>query len=166
MQKLGYPAVLSVALRSLVENAIKYVEENGLPEESYFIIGFSTNHPSSEMPDALFRKHPNSMKIIIQEWYDKLETDNAGFWITLNFSGVAESIYVPYHAITYFADPGMCLEFEFPPPEDIILDADTLPPINVVEGIESNRTGRDRKLWSSIGEVEGDVYNLDDYRND
>ena len=167
MQKLGYPTVLSVALRSLVKDAIEYVQENGLPEKSYFIIGFSTEHPGSDMSDALFRKHPKTMKIIIQEWYEKLNTGNAGFSITLNFSGVPENIYVPYHAITYFTDPGMGLEFEFPPPEDINLDTDSLSPVNVVEGIESYRAGRSRNLWSpSPDDFKGDVYNIDDYRDD
>lgn len=115
MGTINYPELMTAAFRRVIFEVLKDVEVNGLPAKSHFVISFLTHHPGVEIPDWLRNEHPHEMQIILQHWFKDLETGEAGFWVTLNFDGKAESIYVPYHALTTFADPGAGVEFSLAP---------------------------------------------------
>lgn len=115
MDTINYPELMTAAFRSVISEILKDVEVNGLPAKSHFMISFLTHHPGVEVPDWLRDEHPHEIQIILQHWFKDLKTGAAGFWVTLNFDGKPESIYVPYHALTTFADPGAGVEFSLAP---------------------------------------------------
>ena len=45
------------------------------------------------------------MTIVIQHQFSNLVVENTGFYIDLSFGGIRQTLYIPFDAISYFADP-------------------------------------------------------------
>lgn len=110
---IDYGKLVDEAMHVIVFKALKMVETNGLPGVHHFFISFVTNHKRVKLSSALCNKYPREMTIVLQYQYEDLRVDSKGFAITLSFSGVKEPIYVPYAAITTFADPSVQFGLQF-----------------------------------------------------
>lgn len=53
------------------------------------------------------------MTIAIQHQFKSLVIEDEGFKISLSFAGKFEKLYIPYRAITSFADPSMNFALKF-----------------------------------------------------
>ncbi len=115
MKAINYPEIIAEAIRGAVAAVLRSVEDDGLPEANHFIMTFRTDHPGSDIPDRLRKDHPREMRIIMQHWFKNLTVGEAGFWVTLSFNNTPETIYVPFSALTDFADPGAGVQFKFLP---------------------------------------------------
>ena len=58
-------------------------------------------------------KYPREMTIVLQYQYQDLAVDSKGFTVSLSFNGVKEKIYIPFTAITTFADPSVQFGLQF-----------------------------------------------------
>ena len=104
--EIKYGALLNDALRGMLRRLLQSIEQAGaLPDEHHFYITFQTGHKNTDIPSWLCKEFPDEMTIVIQNWYDGLQVNEDGFHITLNFSGKAEALYIPFKAITAFVDP-------------------------------------------------------------
>ena len=115
MGAINYPEIMAEAFREMIGKVLKVVEKEGLSSPNYFMISFHTRHKGVVIADWLLNEHPNEMQIVIQHWFENLRVHKGGFWITLNFSNETETLYIPYSAITAFADPGAGVEFSLLP---------------------------------------------------
>lgn len=92
-------------MRLMIKEILQDVQKKGLIQDQHFYISFNTNCKGVTMPQYLRSKHAGEMMIVIQDEFDNLRVDDAGFGITLVFSGKAEDIYISFNSMSTFVDP-------------------------------------------------------------
>ncbi|QIE42531.1 SspB family protein [Meridianimarinicoccus aquatilis] len=106
-RSIDYGNLMHRAMRTLIQNVLADIAQNGLPGEHHFFITFDTLHPEVQLADWLSDRYPEEMTIVIQHWFDNLTVTDEGFAITLNFGDRPEPMYIPYDAIRTFVDPSV-----------------------------------------------------------
>lgn len=132
---IDYGNLMHRAMRSLIQEVLIRVRDNGLPGAHHFFITFDTMHPDVEIADWLSDRYPGEMTVVIQHWFDNLVVTDEGFTITLNFGDNPETLYIPYDAIKTFVDPSVefGLRFETQEDSDDAQDTDEAPMDEMVE---------------------------------
>ena len=110
---LRYDLWVEDAFRSVVRRALLHTEAHGLPGDHHFYITFRTAAPGVRMPPYLKAMHAGEMTIVLQFKFDDLAVDDGGFSVTLSFKGRRENLYVPFNAVTSFADPSVNFGLQF-----------------------------------------------------
>ncbi len=116
--EIDYGSLMHNAMRSLIQQVLTDVSENGLPGAHHFFITFDTQHPEAKLADWLRERYPEEMTVVMQHWFDGLEVNDDGFAITLNFGEAPEPLYIPYDAIQTFVDPSVEFGLRFEASED------------------------------------------------
>ena len=148
---IDYGTLMHKAMRTLIFDVLKDVEQSGLPGEHHFFITFDTTVEGVEISEWLRKRYPEEMTIVIQHWFDGLNVKEDGFDITLNFGDQPESLVVPFLAILTFVDPSVEFGLRFEQNED-----DEKPQLSEME------KASDQKKKSS--KKKGDVVSLDSFR--
>ena len=129
---LRYDLWIEDAFRSVVRRALNYTATRGLPGDHHFYITFRTEAPGVRMPGYLKAQHPLEMTIVLQFKFDDLAIDDDGFSVGLSFKGKRENLYIPFAAVSSFADPSVNfgLQFKVTAQGEVHADAsgDTPPP--------------------------------------
>lgn len=115
---IDYGNLMHRAMRSLIQEVLIDIRDDGLPGEHHFFITFDTMHPDVEIADWLSDRYPGEMTVVIQHWFDNLVVTDEGFSITLNFGDNPEPLYIPYDSIKTFVDPSVEFGLRFETPED------------------------------------------------
>jgi len=110
---IGYQALTDAALRSVVRDALKRIEKQGLIGSHHFCITFNTQFPGVEIPDFLHEQYPDEMMIILQHQYSGLKVKDHFFQVTLSFKKIPATLTVPFAALTQFVDPGVQFGLQF-----------------------------------------------------
>ena len=148
---IDYGTLMHKAMRTLIFDVLKDVEQSGLPGEHHFFITFDTTVEGVEISEWLRQRYPEEMTIVIQHWFDGLNVKEDGFDITLNFGDQPESLVVPFLAILTFVDPSVEFGLRFEQNED-----DEQPKFSEME------KANDQEKKSST--KKGDVVSLDSFR--
>jgi hypothetical protein len=155
------------AMRSLIQEVLEGVQENGLPGEHHFFITFDTKHPDAELADWLRERYPDEMTVVMQHWFDDLKVTDIGFNITLNFGDQPVALYVPYGAIKTFVDPSVEFGLRFESQDDDN-DEDETATADATIGGKENVTGTGDKSKKSpeksSDHKDADVVSLDSFR--
>ena len=117
-EEIDYGNLMHNAMRSLIQDVLAEVKNNGLPGEHHFFITFDTNHVEVEMAPWLKERYPTEITVVMQHWYDDLEVRDDGFSVTLNFGDTPEHLVIPYEAILTFVDPSVEFGLRFESSED------------------------------------------------
>ena len=120
--EIDYGNLMHNAMRSLIQDVLTEVKNNGLPGEHHFFITFDTNHAGVEMASWLKDRYPTEITVVMQHWYDDLEVKDDGFSVTLNFGDTPEHLVIPYESILTFVDPSVEFGLRFESNEE---DEDT-----------------------------------------
>lgn len=176
---LPYDAWIEDALRSVIRQAIAQAAETGLPGEHHFYVTFRTDHPLTEVPDRLHEQYPEEMTVVLQHQFDGLEVDDVAFGVTLYFGGVPTRLYVPFEAVTSFADPSVnfglqlkaadelteeeAAELEVPETLDLPIDTDAADDAGARTSAEDDGNGDDGDDDDDGGKS-GEVIALDKFR--
>ena len=112
-RSIDYGNLMHRAMRGLIRDVLEQIADQGLPGTHHFFITLNTRHDGLEMADWLRERYPDEITIVIQHWYDNLSVDDDGFAITLNFGNQPEPLYIPFDAITTFADPSVVFGLKF-----------------------------------------------------
>ncbi len=120
--EIDYGNLMHNAMRSLIQDVLTEVKNNGLPGEHHFFITYDTNHAGVEMASWLKDRYPTEITVVMQHWYDDLEVKDDGFSVTLNFGDTPEHLVIPYEAILTFVDPSVEFGLRFETNEE---DEDT-----------------------------------------
>ena len=150
--EIDYGNLMHNAMRSLIQDVLTEVKNNGLPGEHHFFITFDTNHAGVEMASWLKDRYPTEITVVMQHWYDDLEVKDDGFSVTLNFGDTPEHLVIPYEAILTFVDPSVEFGLRFETNEE---DEDTDEQKPTVSK-ESNKDDTKRET--------GQVVSLDNFR--
>lgn len=149
---IDYGNLMHRAMRGLIHDVLRGVEQDGLPGDHHFFITFDTQHPDVELADWLSDRYPGEMTVVMQHWYDALEVNSDGFEVTLNFGDQPERLYIPYDSIKTFVDPSVEFGLRFETQEDE--DDEPTPPDDDPEHPEPDDT--------SVQDAE--VVSLDSFR--
>ena len=150
--EIDYGNLMHNAMRSLIQDVLTEVKNNGLPGEHHFFITFDTNHAGVEMAPWLKDRYPTEITVVMQHWYDDLEVKDDGFSVTLNFGDTPEHLVIPYEAILTFVDPSVEFGLRFETNEE---DEDTDEQKPTVSK-ESNKDNTKKET--------GQVVSLDNFR--
>jgi hypothetical protein len=148
---IDYGTLMHKAMRTLIFDVLKDVEQSGLPGEHHFFITFDTTVEGVEISEWLRKRYPEEMTIVIQHWFDGLNVKEDGFDITLNFGDQPESLVVPFLAILTFVDPSVEFGLRFEQNED-----DEQPQFSEMEKANNQEKKSSKK--------KGDVVSLDSFR--
>ena len=148
---IDYGTLMHKAMRTLIFDVLKDVEQSGLPGEHHFFITFDTTVEGVEISEWLRTRYPEEMTIVIQHWFDGLNVKEDGFDITLNFGDQPESLVVPFLAILTFVDPSVEFGLRFEQNED-----DEQPKFSEMEKANDQEKKSSKK--------KGDVVSLDSFR--
>ncbi len=110
---IDYEMLVEEALRDVVKSALKIAEKDGLPEEAHFYISFKTQFSGVEMDSSLREINPDEMTIVLQHQYWDLVVSEELFGVTLSFSGVKQSLVIPFASVTHFTDPSVGFGLQF-----------------------------------------------------
>jgi hypothetical protein len=110
---IGYQALTDAALRSVVRDALKRVEKQGLVASHHFCITFKTHFAGVEIPDFLSEQYPDEMMIILQHQFSGLKVKDDHFQVMLSFKKIPATLTVPFAALTQFVDPGVQFGLQF-----------------------------------------------------
>ena len=148
---IDYGTLMHKAMRTLIFDVLKDVEQSGLPGEHHFFITFDTTVEGVQISEWLRQRYPEEMTIVIQHWFDGLNVKEDGFDITLNFGDQPESLVVPFLAILTFVDPSVEFGLRFEQNED-----DEQPKFSEMEKVNDKEKKSSKK--------KGDVVSLDSFR--
>ena len=111
---IDYNAHTINAMRIVVKEVLKSIQNNTLPENHHFYITFDTNFKNVEIPNSLKKKHPEEMTIVIENsFWDLIIKDNL-FSITLSFNNIKSKLTIPYKSLLVFSDPFASFHLKFP----------------------------------------------------
>ena len=150
--EIDYGNLMHNAMRSLIQDVLTEVKNNGLPGEHHFFITFDTNHESVEMASWLKDRYPTEITVVMQHWYEDLEVKDDGFSVTLNFGDTPEHLVIPYEAILTFVDPSVEFGLRFETNEE----EDEIDEQKPADSEESNQNETKKET--------GQVVSLDNFR--
>lgn len=115
---LPYEGWIQESLRGVLRFALDRAASEGLPGDHHFYITFRTDAPGVAMPERLRAQYPHEMTIVLQHQFDGLHTTDHGFGVKLYFGGVPAPLFIPWAAISQFADPSVRFGLRFDTPEN------------------------------------------------
>ena len=110
---IGYQALTDAALRSVVRDALRRIEKQGLIGSHHFYLTFKTHFPGVEIPSFLREQYPDEMTIILQHQYWGLKVKEDLFEVALTFRKLPATLVIPFAALTAFFDPGVQFGLQF-----------------------------------------------------
>lgn len=157
---IDYGNLMHAAMRSLIQQVLTDVSENGLPGAHHFFITFDTAHPDVAIADWLRDRYPGDMTVVIQHWFENLNVTDDGFSITLNFGDMPEPLYIPFDAMRTFVDPSVEFGLRFEATDE---DLEEEPDISLAPMPEHLAdTGEEDDTPAPKGDAE--VVSLDSFR--
>ena len=110
---MNYEAMVSNALRGVMIEALE-IAAKGLPGDHHFFIELNTRYAGVHLSAQLSAQYPETMTIVLQHQYWDLTVSRDEFSVGLAFSGIRNSLTVPFGAVISFADPcvNFALQFE------------------------------------------------------
>ena len=150
---IDYGKLMHRAMRSLIQDVLVDVRDNGLPGAHHFFITFETTYPGTKIADWLKERYPEEMTVVMQHWFDALIVTDDGFSVTLNFGDTPENLYIPYDAIQTFVDPSVEFGLRFEQ-QDEDEDEDAAPMVE----------DEDPETAQQEEPAAGDVVSLDSFR--
>ena len=168
-EMLCYDVWIEEALRRVIERALTFATEHGLPGDHHFYITFKTGGDGVEVPSYLRAEHPDEMTIVLQHQFENLIVDANGFAVSLRFKGKPEQMVIPYAAITSFADPSVNFGLQL---KTVSMNDEDLPALggdgdqNYHEVIEQPAVTEDNDDSDDHDQAKtGEVIALDTFRN-
>jgi hypothetical protein len=110
---IDYDTLTDQALRSVVREALKRTEKQGLIGKHHFYISFKTHDPGVDIPPFLVERYPDEMTIVLQQQFWGLKVGEDSFEVGLSFQKIPATLTIPLAAVTSFVDPGVQFGLQF-----------------------------------------------------
>jgi uncharacterized protein len=110
---IGYEVLADRALRSVVKEALKRTEKQGLLGSHHFYLTFRTKDPGVEIPEFLLERFPEEMTIVLQNQFWGLKVSEDEFEVGLTFQKMPTTLVIPFAALTAFVDPSVQFGLQF-----------------------------------------------------
>lgn len=103
--KIDYQALLDESMIDLVKKVLIIIQEKGLDEDQSFYISFRTNVADVVLSKRVRQLYPEEITIVLQYQFRDLYVLPDRFSVNIAFSGISETIEIPFYSITSFVDP-------------------------------------------------------------
>ncbi len=161
--KIDYEALKQEALRSIVRQVLEKTAARGERiGEHHFYITFKTEAEGVKVPGHLREKFPEEMTIAIQHQFWDLEVHEDYFEVILKFSGIPQSLSIPFKAMTKFIDPPANFGLAFEQIED--LEAGEPEPSAPKETAQAEDTDEPDQDEQAATTEDNNVVSLDRFR--
>jgi uncharacterized protein len=110
---MRYDQLAQDALRGVVRQALKRVQQQGLPGSHHFYIEFETPYPGVELSVRMREKYPREMTVVMQHQFHNLLVHEDKFEVELSFDNVREKLVIPFNAVKNFFDPAVPFGMRF-----------------------------------------------------
>lgn len=110
---IRYDLLVQEALRGVVRKVLTDAARDGLQGDHHFYITFKTHAPGVRLSPRMRGEYPTEMTIILQHQFWGLNVMEHGFEVGLSFRKIPETLFVPYSALTGFADPSVQFGLKF-----------------------------------------------------
>ena len=143
LSNFNYDELVQRALVSVVREVLSRVSVDGLSGNHHFFVRFRTDHPLTRVPRFLKERHPEEVMIVLQHQFWNLQVSDDGFSVELSFSGIRESLFIPFSALTAFVDPSVKFALQFTPRFNDTGSSPEKPKVSVLENEESSAKSDD-----------------------
>ncbi len=110
---IRYDLLVQDALRAVMRKVLSDVARDGLPGNHHFLVTFLTHAPGVRLPNWIREQYPREMKIVLQHQFWDLDVGDQAFEVGLSFNGKAETLLIPFDAVTGFFDPSVEFGLKF-----------------------------------------------------
>ena len=115
MSYLNYEQMIDAALLSVVRDALRQIEKEGLKGDHHFYLSFLTQYPGVILPEDIRQAYPEEITIVLQHEFWNLKVDLEKVSVDVKFDDRVETIEVPFQAVSHVSDPAVNFELEFNP---------------------------------------------------
>jgi len=113
---IDYQLLIDEAMLGIVRKILINTQNNGLDADQCFYISFRTDYPEVVLSKHVKNRYPKEITIILQYQYRDLQVFEDRFSVNIAFSGIPETIQVPFAALTGFVDPSVNFSLQFKHP--------------------------------------------------
>lgn len=112
-QTINYNALIEDAMRNVIKNALKKIEENKTTKKYCFVFKIDTMNKKVVLPAYIKVQYPEEITIIIQHQFENLSVKQTSFSVDLSFGGRISNVVIPFDSILSFSDQEAGLELRF-----------------------------------------------------
>jgi hypothetical protein len=163
---LQYNRIVEDALRSVVRTSLEQVATYGLPGEHSLYVTFDTGYPDVDIPQRLHAQYPEEMTVVLEHQFWDLNVTDEHFEVSLSFNRRRERLFVPFDAVTSFADPSVPFGLKFQIGDDEDAHPAAPPPIAADQnaGPLSEEGSEEADAAEDDPAKRGEVVSLDQFR--
>jgi uncharacterized protein len=110
---IRYDLLVQDALRAVMRKVLVDAARDGLPGDHHFFITFLTRAPGVRLSARMREQYPKDMTIVLQHQFWDLNVGDQAFEVGLSFHGKAETLLIPFDAVTGFFDPAVEFGLKF-----------------------------------------------------
>ena len=99
---INYAELMQKAIHEVIREALIIVGKEGAPRNPGIYFTIDPNNKDVIIPEYL--RNQEEMLLILENWFQELEVEQSGFWVTLSFNNTPERIYLPFSCIRKFLD--------------------------------------------------------------
>jgi len=108
-----YRHLIDKSVLDILKKILKDIQSNGISDDRSIYISFRTNAQEVVLSKPVKQKYPKEITIILQHQFKNLTVLDEKFTVNITFSGITETVEVPFNTITSFLDPVANFGFQF-----------------------------------------------------
>jgi hypothetical protein len=147
-----YQRFLNESMLELVKKILTKIKADGLPENSSLYFSFQTDNPMVKLSDKMKMIYPKEITIVLQYQFHDLQLGDDYFSVVISFSGIKETICIPFCSLTSVVDVNNGLSLKLNPEMTKL----TSP---------NNITNKELEHTNSKSKSLGKIVVLDNFRN-
>jgi uncharacterized protein len=114
MSKLNYDQLVQEALRGVIVQILKHIEDNGMQKQECVRLTFVPTVKGVVCPSDLMKEYANGLCVEFQEdKYENLKVGHDRLSVDLYIGDVTEHFVIPFKAIANIVDPESQFGLEF-----------------------------------------------------
>lgn len=115
MSYLNYEQMIDAALLSVVRDALRQIEKEGLKGDHHFYLSFLSHFPGVVLPEDIRQAYPEEITIVLQHEFWNLKVEAEKVLVDVKFDERISTVEVPFQAVSHVSDPAVNFELEFNP---------------------------------------------------
>jgi hypothetical protein len=132
--KIDYQSLLDKAMLEVVKAILLQIQTEGIIEEDQsFYVSFRTDFAGVILSRNIKQRYPKEITIVLQHQFRNLKVLDDRFSVNIAFGGVAETIEIPFAALTNFTDPIAEFNLQFRQKKDTMEQIISQPKAQIIE---------------------------------
>lgn len=158
---LEYKKFLNECMLEFVKKVLERIQHENLYWDQLIYISYRTDHPAVVLPLKTKQLYPKEITIVLQHQFENLIVKDMGFFLTVSFEGVKETIYIPFDALISFVDSSNNYNLNFN--YQLNLQANNVNEVlNIKQQVSGEEVNKDKMKEALLSK---NVIMLDKFRN-